>query len=83
MANIFEGRINRHKGKGRSRKGYIEEMIRKVDCNRYVDMTILAFNRKKMENQICNDKARPFIEKKKTYVQELKEERIRNGEIEV
>jgi len=38
MTNIFEGRIDGHKGRGRLRKAYIKEIIRQTDCNRYVDM---------------------------------------------
>jgi hypothetical protein len=31
--------------KSRPRKAYIEEIIRQADCNQYVDMKRLAFNR--------------------------------------
>lgn len=33
MTNIFEGRINGYKGRGRPKTAYIEEMIRQADCN--------------------------------------------------
>lgn len=45
MTNIIEGQMNRHKE--RPRKAYIEEIIRQADCNRYVDIERLAFNREK------------------------------------
>jgi len=45
MTNIFEGRINGYKGRGRPRKAYIEEMIKQADCKRYIDMKRLASNR--------------------------------------
>jgi len=33
MTNIFKGRINGHKGRGRPRKAYLEEIIEQTDCN--------------------------------------------------
>lgn len=45
MINIFKGGINGHKERGRSRKTYIEEIIRQADCRWYVDMKRLAINR--------------------------------------
>lgn len=44
MTNIFEGQINGRKGRG-TMKAYIVDMIRQTDCNRYIDMKRLAFNR--------------------------------------
>lgn len=37
MTNIFEGRINVYKGRGRPKMAYIEKMIKQVACNRYKD----------------------------------------------
>jgi len=45
MTNIFEGRINGYKGRGRPRKAYIEEMIKQAGCSRYIEMKRLASNR--------------------------------------
>ncbi|KAF0752817.1 THAP-type domain-containing protein [Aphis craccivora] len=50
MTNIFEGRINGYKGRGRPRKAYIEEMIKQAGCSRYTEMKRLASNREEWKN---------------------------------
>lgn len=45
LTNLFKGRINGHKVRGRSRKVYLEEIIRQAGCNLYKDMKRLAISR--------------------------------------
>lgn len=70
VINIFEDQINGHKGKGRpTRKTYLKVMTRQASCKLYADMYKyvykIGYKQERIENQICNDKARPLIEKKK------------------
>jgi len=53
VTNIFEGWINGHKGRGRPRKAYLEEMTKLAGCNRYADMKILTINREEWRTRFA------------------------------
>lgn len=38
MTNIFEGKINGRKDRGRSRTTHMEEIIKQADCSFYVEI---------------------------------------------
>jgi hypothetical protein len=56
MTNIFEGRINGYKGRGKPRKAYIEEIIIQAGCSRYTEMKRLASNREEWKAKFATTK---------------------------
>jgi len=65
VANIFERRINGHKGRGRPRKAYLEEMTRQTGCNRYAVMKKLAIEKNSKLDLQRQDKAFSRIRRRK------------------
>lgn len=62
MTNIFEGQTIGHKGRGRPKKAYIEEIIGPADCNRYIWLLTENNGEPYLQRQ---DKTSPLIEKKR------------------